>query len=52
MVECKRNNVQKVTRPQIQQFHSAIIDSKAKEGFFVTTNDFTSKAYSYVLEFL
>ncbi|WP_085522681.1 restriction endonuclease [Tuberibacillus sp. Marseille-P3662] len=40
----------KVTRPQVQQFHSAVIDSKAKEGFFVTINDFTGKAYSYMLD--
>ncbi|MGG0936474.1 restriction endonuclease [Brevibacillus centrosporus] len=48
IVECKRYNTPKVSRPDIQKFHSAIIDSKAKEGFFVTTGIFTQPALKYV----
>nr|WP_318506109.1 restriction endonuclease [Bacillus sp. T3] len=47
LVECKRYNSQKVTRPEIQKFHSAIIDMKAKKGFFVTTGEFTKTAIEY-----
>jgi len=35
--------------PDIQKFHSALIDCKADKGYFVTTGDFTSQAKSYVL---
>lgn len=50
VAECKRYDKQKVTRPDIQKFHSAIIDCKADKGYFVTTSDFTNKAKSYVLD--
>ncbi|MBT2606384.1 restriction endonuclease [Bacillus sp. ISL-53] len=49
IVECKRYNATKVTRPDIQKFHSAIIDMNAKEGFYVTTGYFTVPAIEYVL---
>jgi len=51
VVECKcykRGN--KISRPQIQQFHSALIDSAAEEGYFITTSDFTKHAKNYVLD--
>ncbi|OXT17198.1 hypothetical protein B9K06_12630 [Bacillus sp. OG2] len=47
LVECKRYNTPKVTRPDIQKFHSAIIDYKATKGYFVTTGDFTKPAIEY-----
>ncbi|WP_147535955.1 restriction endonuclease [Bacillus marasmi] len=47
LVECKRYNSKKVTRPEIQKFHSALIDMKAKKGFFVTTGEFTKTAIEY-----
>lgn len=50
LVECKRLNTSKATRPQIQKFHSAIIDCKADKGYFITTGEFTAKASSYVLD--
>lgn len=50
LVECKRLNKSKATRPQIQKFHSAIIDCKADKGYFITTGEFTSQASSYVLD--
>jgi len=48
VVECKRYVKNKVTRPHIQKFHSAIIDTYADLGFFVTTAEFTSQAMAYV----
>ncbi|WP_176330250.1 restriction endonuclease [Oceanobacillus rekensis] len=51
IAECKRfGEGTKVTRPQIQKFHSAIIDCKAEKGYFVTTGEFTKHAISYVLD--
>lgn len=50
VAECKRYNRSKVTRPDIQKFHSAIIDCKAEKGYFITTSDFTNQAISYVLD--
>ncbi|MFD1362315.1 restriction endonuclease [Lentibacillus salinarum] len=50
IAECKRYDKTKVTRPDIQKFHSALIDCKADKGYFVTTGDFTSQAKSYVLD--
>lgn len=50
VAECKRYNRNKVTRPDIQKFHSAIIDCKAERGYFITTSDFTNQAISYVLD--
>lgn len=44
LVECKRYNGTKVGRPDIQKFHSAIIEMNAKQGFFVTTGEFTNQA--------
>ncbi|OAS21464.1 hypothetical protein A8708_31500 [Paenibacillus oryzisoli] len=48
IVECKRYNETKVGRPEIQKFHSAIIDERAKEGFYITTGNFTNPAIDYV----
>lgn len=50
LVECKRYNSPKVTRPDIQKFHSALIDSKAAKGFFITTGEFTKPAIDYCKE--
>lgn len=51
VIECKRyGHSSKVTRPDIQKFHSAIIDCKADKGFFITTGEFTRHAESYVLD--
>lgn len=50
LVECKKYNTTKVTRPDIQKFHSAIIDMNAKEGFFVTTGYFTQPAMEYIVD--
>ncbi|RFU71451.1 restriction endonuclease [Peribacillus saganii] len=48
LVECKRyNENNKVSRPEIQKFHSAIVDMNAVEGFFVTTGYFTQPAMNY-----
>ena len=47
-VECKRydeNN--RVGRPLIQKFHSAMIDGKADIGLFVTTGYFNKNAVKY-----
>lgn len=49
VVECKRYDKTKVTRPQIQQFHSAVMDCNAEIGYFVSTGGFTSQARSYAL---
>ncbi len=51
IVECKRySQSNKVSRPEIQKFHSAILDERAKFGYFVTTSDFTQgcKDYQFV----
>jgi HJR/Mrr/RecB family endonuclease len=50
IVECKRYNAPKVTRPDVQKFHSAIMDMNAKEGYYVTTGYFTKPAMEYVLD--
>jgi HJR/Mrr/RecB family endonuclease len=50
IVECKRYNAPKVSRPDIQKFHSAIMDTKAQEGFYVTTGYFTQPAIEYALD--
>lgn len=50
IVECKRYNSPKVTRPDVQKFHSALIDMNAKEGYYVTTGRFTKPAEEYVLD--
>jgi HJR/Mrr/RecB family endonuclease len=51
IVECKRyNEKNKVSRPDIQKFHSALIDTNANEGFFVTTSYFTEPAMMYTLD--
>lgn len=47
LVECKRYNTTKVTRPHIQKFHSAIIDTRADGGYFVTNGSFTKSAVEY-----
>ncbi|PWW26636.1 restriction system protein [Cytobacillus oceanisediminis] len=48
LVECKRyNEKNKVSRPEIQKFHSALMDMDAKEGFFITTSYFTQPASTY-----
>lgn len=49
IVECKRHNKKnKISRSAIQKFHSAIIDTEAESGFFVTTSFFTKDAMEYV----
>lgn len=48
IVECKRYNKIKVTRPEIQKFHSAIIDTNASKGVFITTGGYTAPAVKYV----
>jgi HJR/Mrr/RecB family endonuclease len=51
IVECKRyNENNKVSRPEIQKFHSALIDMNAKEGYFVTTGYFTQPAMTYSID--
>ncbi|UOQ43764.1 restriction endonuclease [Halobacillus salinarum] len=50
IVECKRYDKTKVTRPKIQQFHSAVLDCKAERGFFITTGEFTSQARNYTFD--
>jgi HJR/Mrr/RecB family endonuclease len=50
IVECKRYNGKKVSRPDIQKFHSAIIDTNANEGFFVTTSFFSDPAMNYTVD--
>lgn len=50
VAECKRYDKTKVTRPDIQKFHSAIIDCKADKGCFITTGDFTNQAATYVMD--
>lgn len=37
----------KVERPEIQKFHSAIIDGQADMGFFITTAEFSDPAIEY-----
>lgn len=50
LVECKRyHEKNKVSRPEIQKFHSAVMDMAAKEGYFVTTSFFTQPASTYSL---
>jgi restriction system protein len=48
LIECKRYNKPKVTRPDIQKFHSAMIDQGATKGYYVTTGQFTKPAIQYV----
>jgi restriction endonuclease Mrr len=51
LVECKRyNENNKVSRPEIQKFHSALVDMNAKEGYFVTTSYFTQPAMNYSID--
>jgi HJR/Mrr/RecB family endonuclease len=51
IVECKRyNENNKVSRPDIQKFHSALIDTNANEGFFITTSYFTEPAMKYTVD--
>ncbi|WP_262495627.1 restriction endonuclease [Paenibacillus sp. B2(2019)] len=44
LVECKRYTTTEVGRPDIQKFHSAMIDCNAVEGFYITTGQFTKQA--------
>lgn len=44
LVECKRYTTTKVGRPDIQKFHSAIMECNAQEGFFITTGEFSRQA--------
>lgn len=48
IVECKRYATKKIGRPDIQKFHSALIDIQAQEGFYVTTSSFANTAVYYV----
>ena len=48
LIECKRyEQSRSVGRPELQKFHSAIIDDKADTGLFVTTGKFTDTAYRF-----
>ena len=48
LVECKRySESNKSGRPEIQKFHSAIVNDRAKGGFFVTTGNFSTSARKY-----
>ncbi|NJP39370.1 restriction endonuclease [Alkalicoccus luteus] len=47
IVECKKYTSQKIGRPKIQQFHSAIINENAAGGIFITTSYFTLAAIEY-----
>ena len=48
LIECKRyDQSRSVGRPELQKFHSAIIDDKADSGLFVTTAKFTDTAYRF-----
>ncbi|MUV38795.1 hypothetical protein JNUCC1_02666 [Lentibacillus sp. JNUCC-1] len=49
IIECKRYVKQKVTRPHVQKFYSAIIDCKADKGYIITTGEFTAQAISYAI---
>lgn len=47
-VECKRHEESnKIGRPLIQKFHSALIDGNADYGLFVTTSYFNENAVKY-----
>ena len=47
-VECKRHDESnKIGRPLIQKFHSALIDGNADYGLFVTTSYFNENAVKY-----
>lgn len=47
-VECKRHEKSnKIGRPLIQKFHSALIDGNADYGLFVTTSYFNENAVKY-----
>lgn len=47
-VECKRHDANnRIGRPLIQKFHSALIDGKADYGLFVTTSYFNKNAVKY-----
>lgn len=50
IVECKRYNKPKVTRPDVQKFHSALIDCRAVKGYYVTTGEFTKPAKDYCID--
>jgi restriction system protein len=48
VVQCKQySETNMVGRVEIQQFHSAILHSKAIKGFFVTTSSFNNNAIEY-----
>lgn len=48
LIECKRYQEDKnVGRRDVQIFHSAVIDAKAEEGFFVTTGSYAHTAVEY-----
>lgn len=47
-VECKRHDENnRIGRPLIQKFHSALVDGKADYGLFVTTSYFNKNAVKY-----
>jgi len=49
LIECKRYTSKKVTRPEIQKFHSHIMDMNATKGFYITTGEFTKHAADYAI---
>jgi len=50
IAECKRYVTSTVGRPHIQKFHSAVIDSNAEKGYFITTGEFTKQAVEYIVD--
>jgi restriction system protein len=48
IVECKHHPKGSIGRPIVQKLHSAMITSKAKKGFLVTTGHFSENATKYV----
>jgi len=48
IVECKHHPKGSIGRPVVQKLHSAMITSKSKKGFLVTTGHFSENAAKYV----
>ena len=46
-VEVKRHNQGTIGRPDIQKFHSALVDANAVGGYFVTLSNFNKNARQY-----
>lgn len=51
IVECKRYAPERrIGRRPLQLFYAAVIEDKAKEGWFVTTSSFGKTAFEYVVD--